>query len=235
MVHYYGTGKRNTGDWCFKDGFITFSDIASLYMEHSRGRLLAVVPDCHSSGKWVSECAKFLDERGVKPPCGHSAKEKGILLKVYASCRTGQDSAELYYTTRAMELKEDGYVYHYNSKELSPQQNTFGVNFTRVRCKKGEEEECTIAADATWSTAGEVIDHRKFTVRGTDRGRSAWHFVVVDDDTEKTKDFIDKTQGQNAWKMTMNLSDYGKVVKSGWGKDPSPEDKDWFANKYGYP
>ena len=110
------------------------------------------------------------------------------------------------------------------------QQNTLGLNFTAVRCGKGEEEECTIATDSTWSTAGEVIDHRKFTVRGTDRGRSAWHFVVLDDDTEKRKDFIDKTQGQNAGKMTMNLSDYGKVVKSGWGKDPSPEDKD----KYGF-
>ena len=227
MVHYYGTGKRNTGDWCFKDGFITFSDIASLYMKHSRGRFLTIIPDCHSSGKWVSECAKFLDEQGVKP-CGHSAKEKRILLKVYASCRTGQDSAELCFTTRAMELKEDGIVYHYTSKDLSAKQHTLGVDFTKMRCGKGEEEECTIPATLTWSTAGVVIKHRKFVVRGTDRGCPAWHFVVLDDDTEKTKDFIDKE------KSLINVSRYGKVLKSGIGKDPSPEDQEWIE-KYGYP
>ena len=109
-------------------------------MNHSCGRTLTIVTDCHSSGKWVSECAKFLDEQGVKP-CGHSAREKGILLKVYALCQTGQDATELYYTTRAMELKEDGYVYHYWGKELSAQQKTHGINFTTLRCGKEEEEE----------------------------------------------------------------------------------------------
>ena len=37
VIHYYGSGRRNTGDWCFGDGCITFRDIASLYMKHSRG------------------------------------------------------------------------------------------------------------------------------------------------------------------------------------------------------
>ena len=94
------------------------------------------------------ECAMFLDEQGVKP-CGHSAREKGILLKVYASCEAGQDSAELVYTTRAMEL-EDGYVYHYTRKELSAKQHTFGIDFTKVKYGKGEKEKCIIAPDSTW-------------------------------------------------------------------------------------
>ena len=118
-------------------------------MKHGRGQGLTIVSDCHSSGRWVSQCAEFLDEQGVKP-CGHSAREKGILLKVLASCRTGQDSTELHYTTRAMELKEDGYVTHYTDKELSAQQRTIGVDFTEVKCGKRLPEKCTIAEDATW-------------------------------------------------------------------------------------
>ena len=107
----------------------------------------------------MSECAKFLDEQGVKP-CGHSARERGILLKVYASCQTGQDSAELAYTTRGIKLKKYGNILHYNSSiMLSTQQHTFGVDFTRVRCGKGKEEQCSVGSDATWSTAGELIDH----------------------------------------------------------------------------
>ena len=156
---------------------------------------LTIITDCHSSGRWLSECAKFLDEQGVKP-CGHSSREKGILLKVYASCPTGQDATELYYTTRAMELKEDGYVYHYTNKELSAQQKTHGIDFTRARCGKEEEEECSISSTATWSTAGEVITARKFIVRGTNSGRPVWHFVLLDDDagTLETK-LREKMQG----------------------------------------
>ena len=56
IIHYYGNGQKNTGDWCFKDGFITFRDIADLHMKYGRGRILTVVTDCHSSGRWVSQC-----------------------------------------------------------------------------------------------------------------------------------------------------------------------------------
>ena len=122
-------------------------------MKHSRGRYLTIVPDCHSSGHWVSECAKFLDEQGVRP-CRHSATEKGILLKVLAACETSQDTAELRYTTRAMHFKDNGYVYHCMSgKELSPWQKACSVDFKRMKCRKREGEECSIASDSTWSTA----------------------------------------------------------------------------------
>ena len=94
------------------------------------------------------ECAKFLDEEGVKA-CGHSARKKRILLKVLASCQPGQDSAELAYTTRAMYVGEDGDVYRGLGKKLS-EQHTFGVDFTKVKCGKGEKEECTISSDSTW-------------------------------------------------------------------------------------
>ena len=118
-------------------------------MKHSRGRYLVIITDCHSSGQWVIECAKFLDEQGVKP-CGHSATEKGILLRVFASCQSGQDSAELAYTTQAMELGEDGNIFISTSKRLSEQQKTFGIDFTKVRCGKGVKENCSIASDSTW-------------------------------------------------------------------------------------
>lgn len=222
VLHYYGNGRRNTGDWCFRDGFITFKDIASLYMEHSRGRILTIVTDCHSSGRWVSECAEFLDEQGVRP-CGHSAKEKGILLKVSASCKTGQDAAELCYTTRAMELRDDGLVWHWTRKELSSQQNSFGVDFTEIRCK--EEDECAIATDSTWSNVTSA--HRVYLVRGKHRGRPAWHYVLVNDDAENIKAFLEDLASGN-----IDVADYGIILKSGWGKDPPQETKDYLLRKY---
>ena len=198
-------------------------------MKHGRGRLLSIVSDCHSSGDWVVECAKFLDEEGVRP-CGHSATEKGILLKVLTACKIGQDTAELCYTTRAMRVKSDGLVYHWTNKELSDHQNSFGVDFTRVRCGKGEE--CAIASDSTWSTHSEVTSGRLYIVRGNDKGRPIWYYILLDDDAEKIKEFIHKTQGENAGKGSINPKDYGTVLRTGWGKDPSQENKDWMK-KYG--
>ena len=222
VLHYYGNGRRGTGDWCFRDGFITFRDITDLYMKHSRGRVLTIVPDCHSSGHWVSECARFLDEQGVKP-CGHSAKEKGILLKVFAACETGQDTAELCYTTRAMFMKDDGCVYHWFDKELSAQQNTFGVDFTDIRCGEEEGEECSMAPESTWSTAWEVISHRVFTVWVKDRDRPAWHCVLLAD---KIKSFHESE--------CVDVAKHGTILQSGWGDDPPKDIVEQVIKKHGF-
>ena len=166
-------------------------------------------------------------------PCGHSATEKGILLKVLAACMTGQDTAELCCTTRAMRVKSDGRVYHWISKELSDHQNSFGVSFTEVRCGKGEGEECAIASNSTWSTASEVTSHRHYILQVTHKGRPAWHYILLDDDAEKIKEFIHKMQGGNCGKGTVNVKDYGTILRSGQGEDPSQADKDWMKEKYG--
>ena len=228
MIHYYGNGRRNIGDWCFLYGYITFRDIANLYMKYSRGRVLSLIIDCHSSGHWVGQCAKLMDEQGVRP-CGHSATEKGILLKVYAACEKGQDTAELCYFTRAMELREDRLFYDWTRKKLSNHQRTFGVDFTAIRCGKGKEEECSIASDSTWSTSLEAIRNRVFIVRGTYQRRPAWQYVLLDEDAVKIRDFKHKIQEGTV----INVEDYGVVLKSGFGKDPPQDAQDWF-NNYGY-
>ena len=46
ILHYIGAGRRGTGDWCFEDGFITFRDIAQLYLRASynfKGYVLTIV------------------------------------------------------------------------------------------------------------------------------------------------------------------------------------------------
>ena len=196
-------------------------------MKHSRGRTLTIVSDCHSSGHWVSECAKFLDEQGVRP-CGHSATEKGILLKVYAASETGQDTAELCYSTRVMELDDDGYVYHQTGKELTTQQKTFGVDFSIIRCGKSEEEECSIASDATWSTAKEVAFDRIFLVE-YEQTYPLWDYVLLDDDAEKIRGFLSEVESG-----TIDVENYGTVLESGWEIDPSQDTKNWIYEKYGW-
>ena len=148
ILHYYGNGRKNTGDWCFGNECITFRDIADLYMKYSHGHTLTIITDCHSSGQWVIECAKFLDEQGVNA-CGHSAREKGILLKVYASCQPGQDATDLRYTTHGIALG-NGNMYLYKNKTIANGQTTIGADFTELRCGMREDEECSIPSSASW-------------------------------------------------------------------------------------
>ena len=46
IIHYIGPGKCHTGDWCFKDGFITFLDLMTCYREWFTGKTMELVSDC---------------------------------------------------------------------------------------------------------------------------------------------------------------------------------------------
>lgn len=56
-----------------------------------------------------------------------------------------------------------------------------------------------------------------YWVRGSDKGRPAWHCVLLKE--EKREEFIFKTQCE-AGKHTLNLLQYGNILQSGWGVDP---------------
>lgn len=64
-----------------------------------------------------------------------------------------------------------------------------------------------------------------YLVNGQDRGRDAWHYVLVD--PPKLSVFRQKTQGGS-----LDVADYGKVLFSGWGKTPPPEIKEKIKNEY---
>ncbi len=72
------------------------------------------------------------------------------------------------------------------------------------------------------SNADKIRRGRKeclFLVRGKDKGRDAWHYVLVE---KKLKEqFLSDIK-----KGSLDVADYGEVLKSGWGKDPSKEIKD---------
>ena len=64
-------------------------------------------------------------------------------------------------------------------------------------------------------------------MRGKDKGRPAWHYVLLVDDEETIQKFKDKVKSG-----TLDVADYGQVLKSGWGKDPPNEVKDWIDKQY---
>ena len=154
ILHYIGPGKKETGDWCFSDGFISFREIMDLYTQHFRGRVLTIISDCSYSGSWVREAMAFMDEQGVGP-CGHVAKEKGILIKVFASCLANEIPAELAFSTHGIKNSTNTglirfNVPNYRGNEIHDGQHPIGLDFTQVRCQNKIDQPCTMAPGSTW-------------------------------------------------------------------------------------
>lgn len=59
-------------------------------------------------------------------------------------------------------------------------------------------------------------------------GRWAYYFVLVE--APKEQSFLAAIQGDG----TIDLEDFGKVIASCYGEDPSQEVKDYLKEKYGF-
>ena len=171
--------------------------------------------------------------------CGHQTREQGILIKVFVSCQPHQKA-----TSGSYVIKEgiyynetwNGIVVH-SHKKLSDTQTTYGCDFTRIRCLQleGPTSPCRlpdIPAKCSWKWQDVVAisyENRPgslvHTVHGKDRGRDAWHIVLVE--RALLDDFKLKVESGN-----INVADYGYVIKSGWGKDP-PKAVIEAIDKYG--
>ncbi|WCR53509.1 MAG: hypothetical protein PG981_000531 [Wolbachia endosymbiont of Ctenocephalides orientis wCori] len=77
-------------------------------------------------------------------------------------------------------------------------------------------------AEATRRSRSDLI----YLVRGKDRGKSAWHYVLVDKD--KREMFLAKSRTG-----AMDVADYGEILYSGWGEDPPQDIVDKINEEFG--
>ena len=220
IIWYMGHSEEGTGDWCFKDGTISFQEIFDLYMTHSPGRLLYIISDCCYSGNWVHRCTETLDDKLGIPPCGHKARERGVLIKVLASSKNNEKAAEPFFSTDGMRVDNDEHIILFKQNEPTEDQTIMRADFTKLVCCRDPGSSCP-ADDAfknwKWDDAvsGEM-GRNIYLVRGKDRGRPAWHYVLLSSGDE------DHVQGfkEQVKTGTIDVADYGYIIVSGWGEDP---------------
>ena len=194
-------------------------------MEHYRGHVLTIVSDCSYSGNWVKQCYDFLDAQSVVP-CGHSAIEKGILLKVFVSCRQSETAGVLGFSLQGMTIDKNTWRSGYRINwKIGEKQMSFGRDFTTMLCGRKVDEQCEADIARTWRMKAE--SERIHLVRGKDRGRQAWHYVLLVDDDDTIDKFKEDLKDGN-----LELSNYGQILESGWGKDPPNEVTDKMHKKY---
>ena len=180
-------------------------------MNHFKGKPLTITSDCSYSGNWINDCAKRLDDLNV-PSCGHHTREQGLLFQIVTSCQPNEEATALCFINEAVEYSEaDKAVIITFNGTLTSGQKSMLQNFKNIHCSKPASESCEATLDCTWSNC--LKSHLIYRVRGTDRGRAAWYYVLVDED--KIVDYKNSLKSD-----TINLENYGTILESGYGEHP---------------
>lgn len=190
-------------------------------MDHMRGKCLTIVSDCSYSGNWIKQCAEKLDEKGI-PACGHHARKEGILLQIFPSCKANEKATINCFAEEGIVVVSDGL--RFNCKTLSSGQTSLRGNFRRLRCSS-ESGPCDVSSK--WCDRL-MIKKQLFKVTGTDQGRPAWHYVLVDED--KLEEYY--ALFHDGASPRVDVAKYGKVLESGWGEQPPEDVVDKFGAYY---
>ena len=225
LIHYLGHSEKGTGNWCFKDGTISFQEIFNLYRKYCAGKVLSLISDCCYSGHWVRECAKTLDSLRI-PPCGHRARENGALVKVFASCQPDEEAGEPCYSNDAMKIRDDGSQTAY-AKQLT-QQKSMRFDSTRLVCCKGPESSCpkTTFQHLKWEDAvDQSMNVQK--IKRKEGGRDMWYCIMLHQAGEAYREAFISNFTKNS---TLRLRDWGYVLESGEGANIPQDVKDKVIN-----
>ena len=223
LIWYSGHGVEGTGDWVFCDGTISFSDIYDLYEKHFRRKLLTLVIDSCFAGQWALRLADYLTSQDIGA-CGHLARDKGILIQIFAACMPHEYAYDGLYSDKGMFINDkDSNLYFRFHRRLDDKQTPCTLNTTQICCFNSPQEECnwpSIPRGVDWSW-GQLADHterrnidgRIFLFHGKNSGKSVWRYVIVR--SHLVKKYLVALKDRS-----INLTEYGYILHSGWGENP---------------
>ena len=171
---------------------------------------------------------EFLDEQGVQP-CGHKAREKGILIKVYASCRPMQIPMQYQFSLHGTANdKNSGEMFSYTSKQLLEEQHTYSLNSSVIQCAtdKKIEDECELPSHFTWQD-WKINERLCWFVDKASYSRPMWQYVLLRDNEREICEFRNKKERSilTGSHMQVHATDYEQILESGWGIEPPNEVK----------
>jgi len=172
------------------------------------------------------ELAKYLDNLGIGA-CGHQVREQGLLLKIVASCEPDQKAADGCFSSGAFGFDDiEKNITFATRCKLSESQNVYGCDFTHTMYYQieGPTAPCRVPEMPAkyWWQWKDIIStmsnpgERTFVVKGRDRGRKAWHFVIV-------PGYLIESFKAAITIETVDVGDYGFSVASGFSDAP-PDD-----------
>ena len=221
VISYLGHSEEDTGNWCFKDGTISFQEVFDLYRRCFIGRMLTIVSDCCYSGNWVIDCAKTLDRLGI-PPCGHRARVQGILVKVFASCQPDQKATEPCHSVEAVTVLNERIV-GTHAKELT-QQRSARFDGTRLTCCRAPDSPCPRNTFQHLKWEDGVFKRLPVQqIKRKEGGADKWYYIMLH---RASDEYLATFYAQFDRDPALKLSDWGYVLESGQGTDIPQEIQD---------
>ena len=158
------------------------------------------------------------------PPCGHKARESGVLIKVITSCKPHQKAGDPCYSLEGVEFDKENQCITFWNEQLSESQRTWGRgDFTTLVCLRDPDRPCRADKFNNWRWEDAVSGEMRratytVTVTGTDRGRPCWHYMLLSSGNE---------EHVSAFKAQLRT---GRVNVADWGKDMPQDIKDKVYN-----
>ena len=169
----------------------------------------------------MRDCAKILDQLGI-PPCGHRARERGVLIKVVASCQPDQKAAGPCYSVEATKVYADG-TQRTNAKQLTQQRPTW-FDDTQLVCCRGPDSPCpkNTFTHLKWEDNVSGCLQVK-SVKRKEGDAYKWYYIMLN---RASEEYGSTFSSQFAKDSAMCLSDWGYVLESGEGRDIPQEIQD---------
>ncbi len=211
-VLYLGCGRKQTGEWCFKDGYINFDNIISLYNAHFSGKKFVIYSDCSYSGNCVEQALRYLKSNQIAL-CLHSARKKGTVISVYSSYHSHQVPYSLLTTVRAWNNdKNSGYCIIVFIQRVAENHSTWDCHNAEMICKATSLElDCLLPEHHTWQRR---VDERRSVLANCS---GVWKVFLVIDDPEIYYQVLTRQ---------IEVNKYSEEIKAG-----APEDVIAWLNK----
>jgi hypothetical protein len=128
-------------------------------------------------------------------------------------------------------LNKDGIKKPKSLKELQEEakkksDEKSGKSFSEGSAAKGDLKKIGDGHAKTLKKKPGPLDPKVFLIRGKDNGRPAWHYVLIPHEN------IKKLKVQKAG-TNIDVTDFGKIIRSGWGENPSDAIVEEVEAEYG--
>ena len=226
-IWYIGRSEKDTGNWCFKDGTISFEEVLDVYRRVQKekekagahddhAKLLAIVSDCSYSGNWVHKCAKVLDSENI-PPCGHKTSDKSLSIRIYCSASQDQEAQELCYSSEGIKVREDG-DFSFLDTSVTSQRRMCRGDFTKLVCCRDIRDQCRMDEDIKDWTWTDVVTGKLrksiYIIRGYQNSEKCCYVLLL---FNRGEEFIKQYEAQ-VRSGSINTRDWGYVLGSASGE-----------------
>jgi hypothetical protein len=161
----------------------------------------------------VLDCAKTLDLLGI-PPCGHRARERGVLLRVFASCQPQQKAVEPGYSMNALSVGDDG-IATVQATSFEDQKSAW-FSGTKLVCCRGPDTPCpknTFTQLKWMDGVARSFPINSFTRK--EQGRDTWCCFMLKDASQETAEAFEAELKKNS---SPKLSKWGYILFDGEGE-----------------